>query len=204
MRVLATVVALSALLLVACGPSSAEIDQRIAAAVAEAEARMEVKVDAVTKMEGPLGPQGDVGPEGPQGQPGPTGPQGQQGPQGEIGPRGDRGPAGQVGTQGAQGPRGDTGAQGPPGPQGPAGSAGGSANIPSTLEVEELRVCGAGGCIYITSGTDEFVPTIRWLSDGTIVSVISGGSVDGLVLSESNLQGGWTQFCIDEGVAGIC
>ena len=46
MRVLSTVVALLALLLVACGPSSDEIDQRIAQAVEEAVAASEARIQA--------------------------------------------------------------------------------------------------------------------------------------------------------------
>ena len=165
----------------ACGPSQEDIDQTVAAAVAEAEARMDARVEAVTKMEGPVGPQGDVGPPGPQGEPGPVGPQGPQGAQGDIGPRGDRGAAGPVGVQGRQGPRGDTGPQGPPGP---AGATGGAASIPNVLEVQELRVCSDdGGCIHITSGDSDHVPAIRWkASDGAETTVIWGGTIDGLVL----------------------
>ena len=187
-----------------CGPSQEEIDQTVAVAVAEAEARMDAKVEAVTKMEGPLGPQGEVGPVGPQGEPGPVGPQGPQGAQGEMGPRGDRGAAGQVGVQGPQGPRGDTGPQGPPGPP---GATGGAATIPNVLEVEELRVCSDdGGCIFITSGDSEHVPAVRWKGrDGAETTVIWGGTIDGLILAERNsVRSGWTEFCVDEGAAGVC
>ena len=185
-----------------CGPSQEEIDQTVAAAVAEAEARMDARVEAVTKMEGPVGPQGEVGPAGPKGEAGPVGPQGLQGVQGDIGPRGDRGAAGPVGVQGPQGPRGDTGPQGPPGP---AGATGGAAAIPNVLEVQELRVCGDGGCIHIRSGTSEFVPSIRWLDpDGGTTTSLAGGSVDGFVITESNTRSGWTDFCVLDGVARIC
>lgn len=62
-------------------------------------------------VEGPPGPQGEIGPEGP------------RGPQGDIGPQGATGPEGPSGPQGATGPEGPPGArglQGEIGPQGPA------------------------------------------------------------------------------------
>ena len=193
---------LLSLLLVGCGPSSDEIDQRIAAAVAAAESRTDAKVEAVSKMEGPVGPQGETGPAGPQGEPGPVGaqgPQGARGEQGDIGPRGDRGASGQVGVQGPQGPRGDVG------PQGPPGTAGSATTIPDVLEVEELRVCGDGGCIHILGGTDEFVPSIRWLTpDGVLSTLLQGGTFDGFVITEANTGSGWTDFCIFDRNAGIC
>lgn len=208
---------LVALVALACGPSEAEVDQRIADAVAAAEARMGERVDAVTKMEGPLGPQGEVGPIGPQGEQGPIGPRGPEGPQGEqgeMGLPGERGQAGLIGATGRQGPPGETGPQGPPGargatgaqgPRGPQGPPGSVASIPDVLEVQELRVCGNGGCIHIRSGTTEFVPSIRWLdADGIFSTALFGGSVDGFVIREANRGSGFTDFCVNEGVAGIC
>jgi len=65
-------------------------------------------------MQGPIGPQGDIGPEGP------VGPQGDTGPEGPIGPTGIQGPIGNTGPQGAQGIQ---GVPGPTGPQGPPGAA---------------------------------------------------------------------------------
>ena len=205
MRVLSTVVALLALLLVACGPSTDEIDQRIAAAVAEAEGRMDAKVEAVTKMEGPLGPQGEIGPVGPQGEPGPVGTQGPQGTQGEIGPRGDRGSSGQVGVQGPQGPRGDTGPQGPPGTAGPPGSA---TSIPRVLEVEELIVRVDNGTSYIrfqpgTAGRASWI-TFHDADTDRVIGSLNGGTARGFVITDTKPGMEKTSFCIDAGVAGIC
>ena len=64
------------------------------------------KISNVSKQEGPVGPQGSLGP------PGPPGPQGIQGPQG---PKGDNG---------TQGPQGVQGSAGLPGPSGAAASGG--------------------------------------------------------------------------------
>lgn len=54
-------------------------------------------------IEGPQGPQGEIGPEGPQGE---------QGIQGEIGPEGPQGEQGIQGEQGEVGPEGPMGLQG--------------------------------------------------------------------------------------------
>ena len=190
-----------------CWTSQEDVDQTVAAAVAEAEGRMDAKVEAVTKMEGPVGPQGEQGGQGDRGYmgvAGPRGPQGAQGAQGARGPLGPIGPRGAAGQAGLQGPPGLPGVAGPPGLPGPAGRPGGTVSLPPVLEVRELRVCGDGGCIQIRSGTDEFVPSIRWLDeDGVLTTGLFGGSVDGFVIREFD-ESGYTDFCVSEGVAGIC
>lgn len=62
--------------------------------------------EAIAKITGPIGPQGEIGPEGP------IGP---IGPQGEIGPPGIQGEIGTIGPQGLPGPVGNLGPQGPQG-----------------------------------------------------------------------------------------
>ena len=76
------------------------------------------------RIDGPTGPQGDIGPTGPTGPQGDIGPQGIQGvtgPTGPTGPQGDIGPQGVKGDTGEQGPRGDIGPQGPTGVKGDKG-----------------------------------------------------------------------------------
>ena len=191
---------------IGCGAGQEDVDRAIATAVAEAEARMDAKLETVTKMEGPIGPQGEVGPAGPQGEPGPAGPQGQQGAQGETGPRGDRGSAGQVGVQGPQGPRGDTGPQGPPGPPGPAGGTA-QVEIPDVLEVKELvvRRTNDGGHLRLVGGNSNRTAAILWYnSAGTYVGQIYAGSIYGMGLENRNDDDSWTVFCINEGEVGLC
>jgi len=67
----------------------------------------ELSTEAIAKITGPVGPQGEPGPPG-------EGVQGPVGPQGEMGPPGQ----GEPGTPGAQGEPGPVGAVGPVGPQG--------------------------------------------------------------------------------------
>ncbi|KXJ24773.1 Collagen alpha-1(VI) chain [Exaiptasia diaphana] len=74
-----------------------------------------VKVDAVSKMEGPIGPRGYNGSQGIQGIKGDTGAKG------ETGPPGVPGAKGETGAAGAQGVKGDTGAKGETGPKGQKG-----------------------------------------------------------------------------------
>ena len=103
-----------------CGPSQEEIDQTVAAAVAEAEGRMDAKLQIISLTPGPQGEQGIQGiegPQGPQGEPGETGPAGPSGPRGPMGFKGD---FGEQGFTGLPGPQGEPGPQGPPGPPGNA------------------------------------------------------------------------------------
>lgn len=74
---------------------------------------------APSKVPGPTGIPGPVGPAGADGSPGPAGP---AGPAGATGPSGPPGLTGPVGPTGAQGNPGATGPAGPAGPQGVAGS----------------------------------------------------------------------------------
>ena len=187
-----------------CGASQEDVDLAIAAAVAEAEARMDAKVETVSLTPGPQGEQGIQGipgPQGPQGAQGETGPAGPSGPRGPMGFKGD---FGEQGFTGPPGPQGEAGPQGPPGPRGPAGS---SADIPTTLVVEEVIVRGSsdGGSLRLRAGATGRVAVIEWLhhEDG-VVSKIYGGSIEGFVIEERDSQREWTDFCISEGVAGIC
>ncbi|KAL9953609.1 hypothetical protein ACROYT_G041052 [Oculina patagonica] len=67
---------------------------------------LSIKVENVSKLQGPIGPPGFNGSQGPIGPAGPQGFNGTQGPQGAIGPQGFNG------SQGAQGPAGPQGSQG--------------------------------------------------------------------------------------------
>lgn len=89
--------------------------------------------DALSSIQGEIGPAGPMGPQGVQGIQGEVGPQGPIGPQGPVGPAGadgvqgavgPQGPIGPIGPQGPQGERGLTGADGAQGPAGPAGATG--------------------------------------------------------------------------------
>lgn len=183
-----------------CGPSDEEMAALVAA---EVERQVALVPPAPQGEQGPQGAQGPQGVEGPQGAVGPQGPQGlagPQGPQGATGPQGRVGPAGPIGLQG---PKGDTGPAGAPGAAGPQGTA----QIPTVLEVEELIVRGddSGGYLRFEGGTGGTVATIEWYSsDGSQSATLWGGTVNGMVLSNRNSDGGWTEFCIDEGTARIC
>ena len=168
MRVLTTVSAflLLVLLLAACGPSEDEIDQRIASAVAAAEARTDSKIETISLTPGP---QGERGEQGIRGRTGLQGPRGETGPAGASGPRGPMGFRGEVGIQGFAGPKGDPGPQGPPGAQGPPGRDGSAASIPKVLEVEKLVVRKPGDNTYIVIGdvdADSEHSTIEWYDSG--------------------------------------
>ena len=69
-------------------------------------------------MQGPPGPQGNIGLQGAQGPPGEKGAPGAVGPQGQPGVNGTSGLQGPPGDNGSQGLKGDTGAPGPRGPPG--------------------------------------------------------------------------------------
>ncbi|MCY4623783.1 MAG: hypothetical protein OXC99_02070 [Chloroflexi bacterium] len=198
-----TVTALMLLIVVAagaCGPSEEELAALVAA---EVERQVALVPPAPQGDQGEQGPQGPQGVEGPQGAVGPVGPQGltgPQGPQGATGPQGRVGPAGPIGLQG---PKGDPGAAGPAGATGPQGTA----QIPKVLEVEELivRSDNSGGYLRLEGGTGGTVAAIEWYSsDGSQSATLWGGTVDGMVLSNRNSDGGWTQYCIDEGIARVC
>ena len=180
----------------------------IAAAVAEAEGRMDAKVEAVTKMEGPLGPQGELGPVGLQGESGPVGPQGETGPAGPSGPRGpmgfkgDFGEQGFVGPPGPKGPKGDPGAQGPPGLPGMAGPPGGTVSLPKVLQVEKLIIRNSGlvgGYLVIEPGKEGKVASITWHDDDGIPGAfLLGGTENGFVIG--SYEGGeWRSYCLDNG-----
>jgi Collagen triple helix repeat (20 copies) len=63
---------------------------------------------------GPAGPQGAAGPQGPTGAQGPAGPTGPAGPEGKAGAQGPAGPQGQRGEAGLAGPAGPPGPEGKP------------------------------------------------------------------------------------------
>ena len=193
---------------IACGPSQEEIDQTVAAAVAEAEARTDAKIETISLTPGP---QGEQGIQGIQGIEGAQGPQGETGPAGQSGPRGPMGFKGEFGAQGFEGPpgpQGEAGPQGPPGPRGPAGPAGSGATIPKTLVVEELLIKGhaEGGSLRLKAGSEGKVATIYWIvPESGVVAEVHGGSARGFVIETENSNGReWTDFCVNEGVAGIC
>ena len=181
-----------------CGPSQEEIDQTVAAAVAEAEGRMDAKLQIISLTPGPQGEQGIQGvegPQGPQGEPGEAGPAGPSGPRGPMGFKGD---FGEQGFTGLPGPQGEPGPQGPPGPQGAPGRDGSSVSIPKVLEVEKLvvRKPDAGGYLVLEPGEEGKVATISWhSSNGTRWSVLLGGTNDGFVIIND-----LTSYCFDGGV----
>ena len=130
------------LVVVACGPTDAEIRAIVQSEVSDIENSIAAAVEKIDPPPGPQGSKGDrgdQGPQGPPGQQGAVGPKGDVGPQGPagvsglpgpVGPKGDRGdvgpqgPAGVSGLPGPVGPKGDKGDVGPQGPPGPAVSAG--------------------------------------------------------------------------------
>lgn len=185
-----------------CGPSQEEIDQTVAAAVAEAEARMEAKIQIISLTPGP---QGEQGIQGIQGIIGPQGPQGETGPAGQSGPRGPMGFKGEVGIQGfagPPGPQGDPGPQGQPGPPGPAGAPGSVASIPKVLEVESLiiRKPGDGGYIEIRAGEPGKVADIVWRGDDGIADgFLFAGSARGDLTYKYWIDGEWRYVCFDGG-----
>ena len=194
MRVLSIIVALFALLLVACGPSEEEIDRRIAAAVAAAESRTDAKIETIGLTPGEQGIQGIQGAPGVEGPPGPQGERGQVGP---SGPRGPMGFKGEVGIQGFAGPKGDPGPQGPPGAQGPPGRDGTAASIPKVLEVEKLiiRKPGASGQHL------ELTPlSVSWYhEDGELGTFLGGATPIGFVILNDDSDGETRVYCIDRG-----
>ena len=80
--------------------------------------------------------------------------------------------------------------------------------IPSVLEVEELIIRSKNSDYYmrLLPGGDGTVASIQWLFgvNGQVFSALSGGSVNGRVLSERNADSTWTSFCISEGTIGLC
>jgi len=84
-------------------------DNVLRAVLEEINRTLCIKVDNVTKLQGPIGPIGLPGFNGSQGAIGPAGPPGLNGTQG---PQGIMGPQGFNGSQGAQGPAGPQGSQG--------------------------------------------------------------------------------------------
>ena len=199
MRVLTavSVFLLLGLLLVACGPSQDEIDQRIAAAVAAAEARTDAKIETISLTPGP---QGERGEQGIRGRSGLQGPRGETGPAGASGPRGPMGFKGEVGIQGfagPPGPQGEPGPQGPPGAQGPPGRDGSAASIPKVLEVEKLivRDSQGGGYLVLEPGAEGNVAAIEWRdSDGSLTAFLFGGTNNGFIVYDDG-----TAYCFDNG-----
>ncbi|XP_022810443.1 collectin-12-like [Stylophora pistillata] len=84
-------------------------DVSIISLIKDINVTLSVKVENVTKLQGPVGPRGFNGSQGPVGPAGPQGLNGTQGPQGVIGPQGFNGSQGSPGSDGLQG------APGPPG-----------------------------------------------------------------------------------------
>lgn len=86
--------------------------------------------------QGPAGPQGEAGPQGAAGPQGIAGPQGTQGPAGPPGPQGARGEAGPPGPSGPPGAAGKPGPHGDRGPQGERGPPGQASGIDWLRRVE--------------------------------------------------------------------
>lgn len=78
-----------------------------------------------------------IGPPGPQGEPGPQGDSGGLGPQGEVGPPGPIGEIGTIGPQGLVGPEGPTGS---PGPQGEVGKSADNRILYSSLILSIISI----------------------------------------------------------------
>ena len=197
---------------------------------APSEQRIREAVQAeVAKLELPQGPQGERGEQGAQGERGERGEQGTQGPQGAQGERGEKGDTGERGPQGERGEKGEAGAQGErgekgekgeagadgekgergaPGPQGEPGVEGPPAEIPASLEVEELiiRIPNGGGYIVLSGGEEGYVGSILWYDgSGGISGEIYAGSHQGMLLGsrDSDLKA-WTEVCIDKGKFQLC
>ena len=216
---------------VACAPSDEEIRRIVQSEIAKIDIPAGPQGERGDQgAAGPAGPQGPVGPQGERGDQGVAGPQGLAGPQGErgdagvagpqglagpqgergdpgvAGPQGSVGPQGPVGPEGARGDPGVAGPQGPAGPQGERGAPGAAARLPAVLEVEELIVRGTGGrYMSLTGGDEDSVEAITWhYENGRPASIIAGGTVSGMVLSDLNLDGSWTDICIRDGKIALC
>ena len=207
MRVVAFVVVAVGLIVAGfgCGPSDEAIQDMVRQEVERQVAEIEVPPGAQGPQgePGPAGPRGDVGTQGREGQRGEPGISGREGPRGDQGLPGREGPPGVPGAAGSQGERGDIG------PMGPVGQAGRPAEIPKALELEELivRIKDGGGYLKIVGGEEGRLAKIMWIDNrnGLTTTQMLGGSVDGLVLSESNGSGGgWTEFCIQDETAELC
>lgn len=85
-------------------------DVSIISLIKDINVTLSVKVENVTKLQGPVGPRGFNGSKGPVGPAGPQGLSGTQGPQGVIGPQGFNGSQGSPGSDGLQGDPGPPGA----------------------------------------------------------------------------------------------
>jgi len=143
--------------------------------------------------------------------------QGPAGPQGDIGPQGPAGPQGDIGPAGPQGPQGVIGPQGPVGPQGPAGSAninGSTSYIikfssptsgsNSTMTDDgttvtagaQLDVTGSSGTIYNTAPIEvrtTSTPRIAFHWPGIVASQI-GMDMGGVIRTYNNPGTGYEQF----------
>jgi hypothetical protein len=124
---------------------------------------------AWAKIDGVVGPQGDVGPagaqgnQGPAGAPGADGADGADGAQGPIGPTGNQGAQGPVGADSTvPGPIGPIGPAGPQGNQGAPGPAGADSTVPGP--VGQVGPTGAQGPIG-PAGADADTSEIAALSD---------------------------------------
>lgn len=91
---------------------------------------------------GPAGPQGAAGPQGPTGGQGPAGPPGPAGPEGKAGAQGPAGPQGARGEPGPAGPAGPAGKPGPQGERGPAAAAGAAPDGLRRVEATGKLACG--------------------------------------------------------------
>lgn len=176
--IIALSLVVSSLIAIACGPSDAEIDARIDAAVAATIAQIELPV-------GPAGPRGEKGEPGEQGEPGP---EGQRGP---AGPRG-------VGSQGPEGRRGPVGPRGFQGATGPMGPAGEDAVIPDELTVKQLLVVDGNDAMSVLLTAAGGVPRLVFSRGGAYPITYLFQDATGYFAIEENLssaKGDELYFC---------
>ena len=101
------------------------------------------------------------------------------------------------------GPPGAPGAAGPPGPQGEPGA---SADIPPSLEVEELIVRqDRGGYLVIRGGPKTGLADIAWYNAaGVYVGSFVVGTRYGAILSTINTDRTWMDLCVQDGLVAPC
>ena len=210
-----TALVLTAILIIACGPSDEEL---LAQVTGEVERQVALIPPAPQGDTGLQGPQGLQGPEGPQGPIGPQGPQGLQGPEGPQGLQGPEGSQGPIGFQGVRGPSGDPGLagppgqQGPPGPQGPAGVFG-EIHPHGDTRVERLET---GQLVIRTEESTQFLVISSSpggdFPHGRISWIDSETNIEQAFITREKRADGWfmvlnnqgTEFCIGNGEAALC
>ena len=190
----ALVLAIGTISILGCAPSETQIRDMVRAEVAT--------------LELPQGPQGEQGQQGIPGPQGEKGERGERGEQGTPGQQGEQGARGDSGLQGQRGEKGDRGERGEKGLRGDMGEEGPPAEIPASLQVEELivRIPNGGGFLVLSGGKDGYVGKIEWYDGlGTIAGEILAGSLDGMVLAtrDGDIES-WTNICINEDDIQLC